>query len=203
MTEPTAKITMTYRGHTLVVDKNAGAIADGLTALGGLTDGEASDVSPSPVFVSEPAFVPGNFTVSTLPPGFDISRLPAVGIIHTTQKTYDLATIMARHFYWGWAVYDSELGEGVEAMFATYREAAKHRDEHWNAEGEDHPSKCGDAADVEIFPLLVFRGRGHEGPGHRLTREEIDALGPCPHLDAIDQLGEGAWAHGIDNTMED
>jgi hypothetical protein len=97
--------------------------------------------------------------------------------------------IMHRHFYWGWAVYDSELAEGVEAMFDTEAEAIAHRAAQWNAEGEDDPEKCGDADDVEIFPLILFRGDAHmDTPGRRLSREEIECLGPCPRMDAADQI---------------
>jgi hypothetical protein len=106
----------------------------------------------------------------------------------STERQPD--AILLRHFYWGWVVYDSDLGESFEAIFTTEADAQVYRSENFS----------GDAAQdryVSVFPLILFRGKAHEGRGgHRLTREEIAILGPCPHLDDALRVGEGAWLPG-------
>jgi hypothetical protein len=107
----------------------------------------------------------------------------------------DLVGFVNRHFYWGWTV---DCGEGCEGMFCTEETAIAFRAQTFIDEDPvDDVMRVRE--DVEVFPIIFFRGRSHdEQPGHRLTRDEIAMLGPCRHLNDTAAIGAGGWVSGAE-----
>jgi hypothetical protein len=109
------------------------------------------------------------------------------GLADAMRVGQSLGNILSRLFVWGWCIYDAEFGEGVDGMWQTRAEAEAYANDVYGPEREDGVRSSPDGGEydeVEIFPGLSLRKVIDEDndPIHRLTDEEIAALGVCEAL---------------------
>lgn len=79
--------------------------------------------------------------------------------------------VIAEHVEWGWAVYDEDTAEGVEALLSTEEKANGYRDKVFEGDALE---------DVAVLPMLFFAG--DDARGHVIGTKDLAALGVCDRL---------------------